>query len=156
MIGTVRIAQLGLPRVIAIEPNAAIIRSWRYGVIETTQSQLSYVGRRWWPYMASRFGAWWDGRYRALPYDVCRFYYAFPLRSPGYMSLLYVHSGPCTTYSTVYQGAICLEQVAHIRNARAILCQATNERLSEAIMKRRGYVRHAFSLGNNHYIKRLK
>lgn len=71
------------------------------------------------------------------------------------MSVLYAHSGPNTSYRTVYKGVTVVDEIAGIRNARAIVCQATNTRLTERLMRRLGYVRHAPLLGNNNYIKRL-
>jgi hypothetical protein len=71
------------------------------------------------------------------------------------MSVLYAKSGPNTRYRTLYRGTQLVEEIAVLRKAQAIVCQASNTRLNERLMNRLGYVRHAHSLGDNHYIKRL-
>jgi hypothetical protein len=71
------------------------------------------------------------------------------------MTVSYAHSGPRTQYKTLFRGVQAVDEIAAIWNAQAIVCQATNERLNERLLNRLGYVRHALSLGNNHFIKRL-
>ncbi|MEQ1825161.1 MAG: hypothetical protein ABL921_04420 [Pirellula sp.] len=129
---------------------------WRYGEVETHAGHLVAISGRWWPWLASQWDTWRDAYLKDLPTDVCRFYYAFPIRSPDFMAVLYTHSGPMTQYKTFCKGVTVLDEIAMMRKVQAVVCQATNERLNERLMRRLGYVRHAFSLGENHYIKRLK
>jgi hypothetical protein len=72
------------------------------------------------------------------------------------MAVLYLHSGPNTRYATIRRGIETIEQIARNHPAQAIVCQSTNERLNERFMRRHGYVKHALSLGDNHYINRLQ
>jgi hypothetical protein len=146
-------ANLGLGRV--SETSAKSVLQWRYGQVETRDGLLVDISGRWWPWIASQWDVWRESYIKGLPPDVCRFYYAFPIRAPGFMAVLYAHSGPRTRYPTIRKAIQVLEDIAHRRNAQAIVCQSTNDRLDERMMRRHGYTKHALTLGNNHYIKRL-
>ena len=152
----IRWANLGLGHTTDATACAARIRSWHYGEIEVSKGELLAVYPRWWPKIASQWEAWQDSYLRRLPIDVCRIYYSFPMRTPGFMTVIYAHSGPKTQFKTLYRGVTVVDEIAAIWNAEAIVCQATNERLNERLLTRLGYVRHAFSLGNNHFIKRTR
>jgi hypothetical protein len=150
-----RWASLGLGFVTDVSESAYQIKSWHYGEIELREGKLHRIYPRWWPRIGSAWESMVDSYIRRLPEDHCRVYYAFPLRSPGFMSVLYAYSGPRTSYKTLLRGVTAVEEIARLRNVQAIVCQATNPRLNERLMSRLGYVRHAHSLGSNHYIKRL-
>ena len=151
-----RIANLGLGKATSLAYSVARIRSWRYGEIEVVSGKLNAIYPRWWPKMASEWEAIRDLVLRPLPTDVCRVYYSFPLRSPGFMAVLYAHSGPNTRFNTLRRGVSSVDEIAAIWDVQAIVCEATNKRLTERLLNRLGYVRHATSLGKNNYIKRLK
>ena len=151
-----RLASFALSPVHSIEQNRESLRSWRYGEIEIANGQLTSIYPRWWPRLGSRWESYWDRYNRKLPTDFCVAYYAFPRSAPGYMSLLYARSGPSTQYKTIYRAVFTLEQIAKLRNSNAIVCEMISERGTERLMNRWGYVRHALSLGDNHYIKRLR
>jgi hypothetical protein len=153
MIRSIRWASLGLGHVETAD--APEISSWRYGEIEIIDGRLSAVYGRWLPRITTQWHVWQDSYNKTLSPDTCRFYYALPIGSPGYLSILYTHSGPKTRYCTFRAGILAIDRIAIAWRCKAIVCQASNERLSERMMNRWGYVRHAFSLGNNHYIKRL-
>jgi len=135
--------------------NEERIAGWRYGEIVIANGCLQRIQPRWWPRWGTVWGAAFDRVIRMLPDDECRFYYAFPIRSPGFLSLLYVHAGERTSYRTFHQGIVAIERIARLRKAQAIVCQVTNDRLTERLMQRWGYVRHAKHAGDNHYICRL-
>jgi hypothetical protein len=155
-LGSVRWANCGLGSIIDLAHSHARIRNCRYGEIELIDGAVHRIYPRWWPRVGSEWESMMDSYLPRLPADHCRVYYAFPMRSPGFMSVLYAHSGPNTCYRTLYRGVTAVDEIAKIRNAEAIVCQVTNTRLTERLMRRLGYVRHAFSLGDNHYIKRLR
>ena len=152
----VRLASIALRPVHAIDENADSLRSWRYGEIELSDGKLVAIYPRWWPRLGSRWESYQDSYNRKLPVDVCRVYYSFPLRAPGYMSVLYAHSGPNTRYKTIRRAVLVVDAIAVLNSSNAIICQIINERGTERLMKRWGYVRHATSLGDNHYIKRIR
>lgn len=135
--------------------NERIVSQWRYGTVVLQNGRVILIQARWWPRWGTVWGAMTDRVVRVLPEDECRFYYSFPRSSPGFMSLLYVHAGEKTCYSTFHQGIVAIDTIARWRNSKAIVCQVTNSRLTHRMMTRWGYVRHAESLGDNHYIHRL-
>lgn len=151
-----KLAQFGLPSVRCVEGNERLIRKWRYGAIEIRDGELVCISARWWPRLASEWESLREQLIKTLPGGVCRMYYSFPWRTPGFMVLAYAHSGPDTTYRSIRCGLRCLEQIAIVWDSQAIVCQATNNRLSERTMNRWGYEKHALSLGDNHYIRRLR
>lgn len=150
------LAQMGLLCIDRVEGNEQIVKRWRYGAIEIRDGELDHVAARWWPRLASEWESLREQLIKTLPVGVCRMYYSFPWRTPGFMVLAYAHSGPETTYQTIRCGLRTLEQIAGVWHAQAIVCQATNNRLSERTMNRWGYEKHALSLGDNHYIRRLR
>lgn len=149
-------ATWGLPAVLSIAGNEKLISEWRYGAIALRHGDITSIQARWWPRWGTLWGAMSDRVVRTLPDEECRFYYSFPRSAPGYMSLLYVHAGEKTTYRTFHRGIVAVEEIANLRKARGIVCQVTNERLTDRMMTRWGYSKHAESLGNNHYIRRWK
>jgi hypothetical protein len=156
LLSNVRIASLALSSLDSIQAHRDKVRSWRYGEVEIAQGKLVSVYPRWWPRFGSQWESWQDTYNRDLPIDTCRAYYAFPRSAPGFMSVLYARSGPSTTYKTIHRTVTAMDEIAMLRDTKAIVCQMVTERGSERLMKRWGYVRHAFSLGENHYIKRLR
>jgi hypothetical protein len=156
LLSNARLASFGLSSVASIHGNQDRIRSWRYGEVELSNGEIVAIYSRWWPRFGSQWEAWQDSYHRTLPANSCRAYYAFPHSAPGFMSVLYARSGPGTQYRTISRAASAMDEIARIRGAQAIVCQVVSERGTERLMKRWGYVRHAFSLGDNHYIKRLR
>lgn len=153
-IGNIRWASLGLGFVESLSESHDLVRAWRYGEIELKNGALHRIYPRWWPRIGSEWESMLDSYMRRLPDDVCRVFYAFPRSSPGFMSVLYAYSGRNTQAKTLLLGVSTVDEIAEIHQAKAIVCQATNARLTERLMRRLGYVRHAHSLGPNHYIKR--
>ena len=151
-----RAANLALGRVASIEGNIDRVRKWNYAELELSDGKLLGIYPRWWPRLASQWESFQDGYIRNLPVDFCRVYYAFPRRAPGFMSVLYARSGPKTQYKTLYRAVVVMDEIARLRNTDAIVCQTISPRASERLMNRWGYVRHAFAVGENHYIKRLR
>ena len=151
-----RVANLALGNVVTVEGNVDRVRGWSYGELELSNGELLGIYPRWWPKLASQWESFHDNYLRNLPADFCRVYYAFPRRTPGFMSVLYARSGPNTQYKTLYKAVVVTDEIAKLRNSDAIVCQTISPRASERLMNRWGYVRHAFDLGDNHYIKRLR
>lgn len=148
-------ATWGLPAVSSISGNETHIAGWRYGTVVLRNGHVAILQARWWPRWGTLWGAISDRVVRTLPEDECRFYYSFPRSAPGFLSLLYVHAGEKTTYRTFHRGIETIDAIARLRKARGIVCQVTNDRLTDRMMNRWGYVRHAENLGDGHYIRRL-
>lgn len=150
-----RIATLGLGVVTDLNLSADLVRSARYGEYSVLADQSFELYFRWWPRLASRWDVMRDAYLRSLPTSECRVYYSFPIRCPDYMTINYVHSGKGTQYKTVRQAIVIANEIAQLKKAAAIVCQITNERITQRMMNRWGFVQHAQTLGNNHFIKRL-
>ncbi len=155
LLSRVRIASLGLRCATTILGNESAINSWSYGELELSDGKLDRIRPRWWPKIGSEWESFQDSCIRTLPNDHLRAYYAFPWRAPGFLSVLYACSGSNTQYKTLHRAVLVMDEIARLRNARAIVCQTISQRASERLMNRWGYVRHAAALGDNHYIKRL-
>ncbi len=151
-----RIASWGCPSFDQIEGFEAEICRWRFAQLEIAGGSLGSIRGRWWPMIASEWGAYSDQYFRPLPVDTCRLYYAFFRRSRGYMTLNYAHSGPNTSYGTIYRAMQVVDQIAAIWNAEGIVCHVTNRRGTERLMNRWGYQQHAPNLGPGNYIKRRR
>ena len=149
-----RFASFALRPVQTVEEYANF-KTWRYGEIELSNGSLVAIYRRWWPRIGSQWEACQDSYIRTLPADSCRAYFAFPVRAPGYMTVLYARGGPNMQYKTIYQAVLAMDEIAKLRDSKAIVCQVISERGTERLMNRWGYVRHAAKLRDNHYIKRL-
>ena len=55
---------------------------------------------------------------------------------------------------TVNTALRTLDEIADLRRALALVCDAANPRLSPRLMERYGWVRHCDHLRGRHYIKR--
>ena len=152
----IRFASLGLGSVQSLQGNELRVRTWSFGEIELSHGQLVRIRPRWWPRFGSQWESFQDSYVRTLPEDFLRAYYAFPWRAPGYMTVLYAQSGPRTQYKTLHRAVEAMNEIASLRDTQAIVCQLVNQRGTERLMNRWGYVRHAASLGDNHFIKRFK
>jgi hypothetical protein len=111
---------------------------------------------RWVPPLASRWDVLVDTLRPRAAEGECRVFYAFPLRTPGFMAVQYLLCGPQTPYATLRRSVEIVSWIAQARRCQAVVCQAISDRLSERVMNRWGYVPHAKTLGPGHYIHRLK
>lgn len=132
-----------------------IEKAARYGVICVSRGEVSQIKSRWLPTMPSLWDVWLDSYWRRLPNDCFQVYYNEPRSNPGFIILSYAVAGRRTSLSTIHAGMLTLEEIGRYRNARAIVCHASNRRLSERVLQRFGYMRHAIRLKGDNYIKRL-
>ena len=151
-----RIANLGLGSITQLDVAMNRLQAIRYAEVVLRKGHFVAIYPRWWPRIASHWDAWKDSYLRPLNREECRVYYSFPMGSPDYMAINYVVAGPSTSYSTLMRAMMTINTIATSRNASGIVCQATNSRLTERLMSRWGFEKHALSLGDDHYIKRLK
>lgn len=130
----------------------------RYGVITAREGRFESLQFRPYPTSASRAQAWLDRRLRCWrrAENVCRLYYNAPRSAPGFLSLTYLVSSRGTTLATIQAALAALDEIARTRRSDAIVCDASNQRLSEAILARYGFERHARSLPGRHFIKRFE
>lgn len=138
-----------------------LVAPYRYAQFSLRQSPLGEdsFSFEFFPRWAPRFASRWDvlvdtWRPRANTGECCVFY-AFPWRTPGYMAVQYLVCGQQTPYATLRRSVEIVSWIARARRCHAVVCQAISDRLSERVMNRWGYVRHAKTLGPSHYILRL-
>lgn len=114
------------------------------------------IQKRLWPRIASSFDVFWDEKVSSGEPNSCRVFLSFPKRAPGYLTVNYLCTGPNTEYRILARATKIVDQIAIVRNCQAIVCQVISQRISERLLQRWGYVPHAQSLGNGHFIRRLK
>ena len=134
-----------------------VVRRRRYGVIEVVGSELISVSFRPWPKMISVAEIGWFGAaaHRKKEADRCVLYYNQPIQSSNYLALKYVVSNHGTSYKTFRKCLVVFDQIAWIKRTDALVCEASNLRISDRFMKRQGWERHMESSSRRHYIKRF-
>lgn len=127
----------------------------RYGVVAVHNEHEFTIRRRLLPKMPSLWEAWLDSRWRRLPENNLFLYYNIPYRCSGFMVLAYAQAGRKTSVTTLRTGLSVLDEIAKLKGLHAIVCHATNPKLTERVMVYFGFKRHALQLKGHHYIKRL-
>ena len=137
---------------------ADVVRRRRYGVIETCAGRLVRIVYRPYPKTATAFGGRLLGRlsHRLRRGNRCRLYFNEPRSCPGFIALRYLESTRDADYATVCRALTALDDVARLKNADALVCDAANLRITDRSLARRGWVPHAPMVGHRNYIKRLK
>ena len=133
------------------------LRVRRYGVIETTNGELTRIVLRPWPKLWSlRELALVGPRWRPKgPTDRCRLYFNQPHGHESFLALRYVAATPGTSYATFRAALSVLDAIAAIKGTDALVCDAANHRLSERFLKRMGWEAHAPRWGHRNYIRRF-
>lgn len=143
------------------------LRSWselgswsgreRYGFIETSGGDLLRIQFRPWPKLISVSEALWFGRWRHETGrgDRCRLYFNQPIRHGNYLNLAYVESSAASSFRNLYLAMQILDLVGWRKRSDAILCEVTNSRISDRLMRRWGWEQHLLNSGRRHWIKRF-
>lgn len=141
----------------SLSVDASVIRSRSFGVIEVRNGQLHQISFRPWPSMVSMWRVWSDVYLRPTrtPDDACWLYFDQHITMPSYLLLKYIVSAPGTSFRTFRAATVALDEVARIKKSDAILCEATNSRISERLLDRWGWERHVPGSPRRHYIKRF-
>jgi hypothetical protein len=128
----------------------------RYGMIEAASGRLTRVRLRPWPRQASWLEVWWaQYRHHRQTGDTCRLHYAQPLGHDAFLTIKYVEAPFGTSVATHRAALAALEHIARLKGCHALLCQAKNPRLTDRLLARAGWQRHAFSLPGRNFIRRL-
>ncbi len=137
--------------------DAEILRRRRYGLIEARNGRFHRVLLRPFPKVVSLYELGLHSLLQGVcsERDRCLIYYNAPLACPGYIALRYFSSNKKCSLKTVNAALAALDEIAQIRGALAIVCHASNPRLSDRIMKRYGWTSHCEHLRGRHYIKRF-
>ena len=74
---------------------------------------------------------------------------------PNYLALKYVVSHRETTLAS-FRGALrVLDEIARLKGVDALVCEASNPRISARLLRRWGWERHLPRSRRRHYIKRF-
>ena len=143
--------------IVELEPHQETIRRRAYGVIEVVRGEFRRIAFRPWPKVISLAEIQWLGRrtHQRLRADACRLYFNQPATSRNYLALKYVVSSFGTSYRTILVAQRVLDEVARIKGSDAIVCEVTNDRIADRMMRRWGWEPHLASSGRRHYIKRF-
>jgi hypothetical protein len=133
------------------------LRDGRYGVIETAGGMLRAIYLRPWPKLFSLAELWPIAlRYHARgEADRCLLYYNQPRSQPNFVALKYVVSTEGTTYRTFRASLTVLDAIAELKRTDAIVCDASNWRISDRLLTRLGWEPLAPSRWHRNYIRRF-
>lgn len=140
-----------------IESQRQRVRDARYGMIESIDGQFRQLQLRPWPKLVSGVEAFWIGgaTHARKRHDRVRFWYSQPRSHNKYLILSYAVSGLGTTTLTLRAALRVLDRIAEFKQCDAILCEASNKRLNDSIMKYWGFERHMPNARRKHYIRRF-
>jgi hypothetical protein len=128
-----------------------------YGVIEAADERLVAVHLRPWPKLISAVEGWWDARsfHVRANGNRCWLYYNQPRSCPNYLAVAYLLSSKDATLATVHSALATLDEIARVKRTDAIVCEASNGRLSDRVLRRYGWETHLEDSGRRHFIKRF-
>lgn len=150
-----RLAGIGLVPVTHIASMAQQLKARRAGQIVVQGGGLVAVFGRWWPYIGNHVRAAWDRRFRPTEDDRCELFYHAALSSPQFLTLSYIHSGEQTSVASVYAATLVLDEIARLKRSLAIVCNVTNDRISDRALARWGWESHCHAWSGRHFIKRF-
>lgn len=135
---------------------AETIRRRSYGIIETAEGKLVGVHFRPWPSLITLPDVWLGDLYHGWTSgDRCWVFYNEPPGSPGYLALTFAISNGETRLETTRCAARVLDEIARLRQADAIVTEATCGRISDRLLARWGWERHVLDSPLRHWIKRF-
>jgi hypothetical protein len=143
--------------VIDLEAQADTIRTRRYGVIDVADGNFVRVRVRPWPKIASVVEGkfWGEWLHRRAAGDRCSLYYNQPHRFSDFLAAAYAWSTRACTLSSIRTALAVLDEIARIKGSDAILCDVIGSAISDRLLERWGWQRHAPSLFHRNYIKRF-
>ncbi len=129
----------------------------RYGVIETSASMFVAIHFRPWPKWLAWPEIWPVGpNYHARgKADRCLLYYNQPWCHRNFLALKYVVTTAGTPYPTVCAALTTLDAIARLKQTDALLCDASNLRLSDRLLARHGWQPHKRQRWHRNFIKRF-
>ena len=136
---------------------ADLLRRRRYGVIEVADRQFVRVALRPLPKIVSAPGIRLIGGWRHAHQsgDRIRFFYNQPHGSSNYLVLKYAESSRNTSMGTLIRALDVLDEIARIKKSDALLCDASNVRITTKVLGRWGWEPHCPSRWHRNYIKRF-
>lgn len=140
-----------------LDQDAAKLRARRYGTIVISAGKLERIVLRPWPKLVSLPEVWWsDRQHSGQPHvDQCRLYYDQPWGMPNFLAIKYVVSSPGATYQSFFRAMQVIDAIACIKRTDAMVCEASNLRISDRLAQRWGWERHCLQSSRRHFIKRF-
>ncbi|MGD9646923.1 MAG: hypothetical protein AB7U73_14515 [Pirellulales bacterium] len=128
-----------------------------HGMIEIADERLVRIVLRRWPKTVSLVDVWFDRavRHHWRRGNRCWLYFNQPRHCPDYLTLRYVVSTADATLGTFHGALEVLDEIARIKGSQAIVCDASNRRISARLLARWGWEPHCPSRWHRHYIKRF-
>jgi hypothetical protein len=136
---------------------ADVIRRRRYGVIDMVEGRLASIHLRPFPKFVSIVDVLFWGRFyhERVSGNRCRLFYNQPRRCPNYLALKYILSSRDASLASFFGALATLDEIARIKQSDAILADIANFRISERLLARFGWERHADTRWHRNYIKRF-
>lgn len=128
-----------------------------YGVIVIEDERLKEIVLRPWPKLISvaEISILGNRFHGSASGNCCWLYYNQPRRHRNFLALKYIVSSHGASFSTFRNSLIVLDAVARIKQSDAIVCEVSNLRISDRLLKRWGWESHVPSSRRRHYIKRF-
>ena len=131
------------------------LRRWRCGRIVMRDGKLQRIERRFFCGSVSVAQVWWQSRFGRPDDDLCWLDYHQPLGMSAFLTLDYIRSGRRAGYSSFIGACHVLDEVARIRGALAIVAHVSTESISDRLLQRLGWERHAEQWSGRHWIRRF-
>lgn len=140
-----------------LQSDLDVLRRRRYGVIEVCDEQLVGIWLRPWPKVISLPEISFLGRgfHQRRPGNHSWLYYNQPRQHSNYLVLKYVLSARDTTLNTFRGALTILDEIARMKRSDALLCDASNMRISDRLLARWGWEPHLSSRWHRNHIKRF-
>lgn len=141
-----------------VQTGADVVARRRYGVIETVAGELRRIVYRPYPKFSTEFGIRTFGRWahRLLRGNRCRLYFNQPWSCPTFLALQYVETTRDADYATFRRALTTLDDIARLKRIDALVCDASNLKISDRFLARLGWEAHAPMPGHRNFIKRFR
>ncbi|MEM9658169.1 MAG: hypothetical protein AAF961_07390 [Planctomycetota bacterium] len=135
----------------------AILVRGRYGVIEAAAGGVTAVHLRPLAKLLSWPEVWPVGPlYHARgANDQCWLYYNQPRRFPRFLALKYMISTAGASMATCRAALASLDAIAELKGVDALLCDVSNRRVSDRLLRRCGWEPHKPQRWHRNFIKRF-
>ncbi|MGM0487189.1 MAG: hypothetical protein ACQESR_10555 [Planctomycetota bacterium] len=139
------------------QQDAKVLRRRAYGVICIEDERLQRILLRPWPKLSSvpeivLLGTWFHDRASG---NRCWLYYNQPFQHRNFLALRYVVSSRYASFRTFRGALVVLDEIARIKQSDAIVCEVSNPRISDRLLRRWGWERHVHASRRRHFIKRF-
>ncbi len=140
-----------------LQQDAEVLRRRAYGVIFVEDERLHEIRLRPWPKIISvaEMSVWGRGFHQRATGNRCWLYYNQPRGHRNFLALKYIVSSRHATFRTFRSSLIVLDEIARIKGTDAIVCEVSNLRISERLLKRWGWQSHVPHSRRRHFIKRF-